>query len=94
MATNGFFRERPGPMPDNIETLMWDAWHRLWQLGVDHGDEREPNLLWNAELQQPMCIDFDCAKMVRDGEAEAWGKRSRARCPGGIGWRAGRAEGV
>ncbi|KAK8038361.1 metalloprotease-like protein [Apiospora phragmitis] len=33
----------------------------VWALGVDHNDERNDNLLWNAERQCVMLIDFDRA---------------------------------
>ncbi|KAH7302827.1 hypothetical protein B0I35DRAFT_342283, partial [Stachybotrys elegans] len=29
--------------------------------GVNHGDEHDANLLWNAERCSIMVIDFDCA---------------------------------
>ncbi|CAI6088947.1 unnamed protein product, partial [Clonostachys chloroleuca] len=40
-------------------------WHRssqaVWAEGVDHGDERDANLLWNAERRRVMIVDFDRA---------------------------------
>ncbi|KIH91736.1 hypothetical protein SPBR_01364 [Sporothrix brasiliensis 5110] len=53
-----------GPLPDNIGSLEYNAWVRLRQLGVEHGDERGPNLLWNAPLQRLMCIDFEWSKII------------------------------
>ncbi|KAK9366884.1 hypothetical protein V1509DRAFT_209364 [Lipomyces kononenkoae] len=35
----------------------------VWSEGVDHGDEREPNILWNKELRRVMLIDFDRAAL-------------------------------
>ncbi|CAK7217515.1 hypothetical protein SCUCBS95973_003181 [Sporothrix curviconia] len=52
------------PLPDNIESLEYNLWARLRQLGVDHGDEREPNVLWNAPQQVLMCIDFERSKIM------------------------------
>ncbi|OAA65404.1 hypothetical protein SPI_02191 [Niveomyces insectorum RCEF 264] len=52
------------PLPDNIDSLEYEAWAQLQQLGVDHGDERNPNLLWNAPLQRLMCIDFERSKII------------------------------
>lgn len=40
-------------------------WHRssqdVWAHGVDHCDERDANLLWNAERRRVMIVDFDRA---------------------------------
>ncbi|KAK8013717.1 hypothetical protein PG991_009310 [Apiospora marii] len=49
-----------------IETADLKAqWHRssrdVWAVGVDHRDERDANLLWNAERHRVMLIDFDRA---------------------------------
>jgi hypothetical protein len=35
----------------------------VWDEGVDHGDERDPNLLWNKERRRVMLIDFDRAAL-------------------------------
>ena len=35
----------------------------LWNEGVLHGDEREPNILWNEERRRIMLIDFDHATL-------------------------------
>ncbi|KAK9233862.1 hypothetical protein V1525DRAFT_115382 [Lipomyces kononenkoae] len=35
----------------------------VWSEGVDHGDEHEPNVLWNKELRRVMIIDFDRAAL-------------------------------
>ncbi|KAK9318807.1 hypothetical protein V1517DRAFT_334523 [Lipomyces orientalis] len=35
----------------------------VWSEGVDHGDEREPNILWNRERRRVMLIDFDRATL-------------------------------
>ncbi|CAK7222056.1 hypothetical protein SCUCBS95973_004711 [Sporothrix curviconia] len=53
-----------GPLPDNISSLVYNAWIQLRQLGVDHGDERHPNILWNAPLQRLMYIDFERATIT------------------------------
>ncbi|KJZ68727.1 hypothetical protein HIM_11879 [Hirsutella minnesotensis 3608] len=36
----------------------------VWAEGVDHGDEREPNLLWNDERRRIMLVDFDRAALL------------------------------
>ncbi|XP_044715987.1 Peptidase S28 [Hirsutella rhossiliensis] len=36
----------------------------VWAEGVDHGDEREPNLLWNDERRRVMLVDFDRANLL------------------------------
>ncbi|KAM4067380.1 metalloprotease-like protein [Hirsutella rhossiliensis] len=36
----------------------------VWSEGVDHGDEREPNLLWNDERRRVMLVDFDRANLL------------------------------
>jgi predicted Ser/Thr protein kinase len=33
-------------------------------MGVVHGDEREPNMLWNTERRRVMLIDFDRASFL------------------------------
>ncbi|KAL3965720.1 hypothetical protein ACCO45_000028 [Purpureocillium lilacinum] len=35
----------------------------VWAEGVYHGDERDPNLLWNNERRRVMLVDFDRAKL-------------------------------
>ncbi|EGU73987.1 hypothetical protein FOXB_15502 [Fusarium oxysporum f. sp. conglutinans Fo5176] len=35
----------------------------VWAEGVDHGDEREANRLWNDERRRVMLIDFDRATL-------------------------------
>ncbi|KJR81952.1 uncharacterized protein SPSK_03732 [Sporothrix schenckii 1099-18] len=58
------FSKAAKPMPGSITSLVSSLWFRLRQLGVDHGDEREPNLLWNARERQLVCIDFEWAKIA------------------------------
>ncbi|KAI8674491.1 hypothetical protein NCS57_00347000 [Fusarium keratoplasticum] len=36
----------------------------VWDEGVDHGDERNANRLWNDELRRVMLIDFDHATLL------------------------------
>ncbi|CAK7236182.1 hypothetical protein SBRCBS47491_009549 [Sporothrix bragantina] len=64
-AGEPMFSKAAGPMPDNIGSLEYDVWATLRQLGVQHGDEHEPNLLWNAAQRRLMCIDFEWAKLVQ-----------------------------
>jgi hypothetical protein len=35
----------------------------VWSEGVDHGDEPEPNILWNEDRRRVMLIDFDRAAL-------------------------------
>lgn len=37
----------------------------LGHVGVEHGDIRPPNMLWNKELDRPMLIDFDQARLIQ-----------------------------
>lgn len=52
------------PRLDDMDDRAEKAWAQLRQLGVRHGDQRAPNVVWNTELQRVMCIDF--------GMAEVW----------------------
>ncbi|EPE02629.1 phosphotransferase-like protein [Ophiostoma piceae UAMH 11346] len=45
----------------HVNELIYQAWHKLSALGVEHGDERAANLVWNEERQAVMCIDFGIA---------------------------------
>ena len=36
----------------------------VWAEGVNHGDNRDPNLLWNDERRRVMLIDFDRAALI------------------------------
>ncbi|EPE07414.1 phosphotransferase-like protein [Ophiostoma piceae UAMH 11346] len=50
------------PQPDQVdEEDMWQLEDLLRQHGVEHGDMRLANVLWNAEQQRPMVVDFDRA---------------------------------
>ena len=35
------------------------------RLGIEQGDIREPNILWNEELGRVMLIDFEFASVVQ-----------------------------
>ncbi|EPE06808.1 phosphotransferase-like protein [Ophiostoma piceae UAMH 11346] len=48
----------------DLGQLTQKAWAELRQLGVLHGDERDANVVWNAEQQRVMCIDFGEAELV------------------------------
>jgi hypothetical protein len=37
----------------------------VWKEGVNHGDESQPNILWNEERHRIMLIDFDRAALRR-----------------------------
>ena len=47
------------------------------QLGIDQGDLRLPNILWNEELRRIMLIDFDYGK-VQELSKDGTGKRALA----------------
>ncbi|KAH7108608.1 hypothetical protein B0J13DRAFT_682534 [Dactylonectria estremocensis] len=36
----------------------------VWAEGVDHGDERDANRLWNDERHRVMLVDFDHATLL------------------------------
>ncbi|KAH8652930.1 hypothetical protein BGZ61DRAFT_288867, partial [Ilyonectria robusta] len=36
----------------------------VWAEGVDHGDERDANRLWNDERRRVMLVDFDRATIL------------------------------
>ncbi|KAH8659462.1 hypothetical protein BGZ61DRAFT_499811 [Ilyonectria robusta] len=36
----------------------------VWAEGVDHGDERDANRLWNDERRRVMLVDFDHATLL------------------------------
>jgi len=45
----------------DLATEVRRSLQAVWAEGVDHGDERDDNLLWNTERQQVMIIDLDQA---------------------------------
>ncbi|OAA41278.1 hypothetical protein NOR_05356 [Metarhizium rileyi] len=50
----------------------------IYENGVDHGDKREPNLLWNAERRRVMVIDFDQATVMPPPRHKRLAKLSKA----------------
>lgn len=48
----------------NLAAEMGRCLKAVWAEGVKHWDERDDNLLWNAERARVMLIDFDCATLV------------------------------
>jgi len=49
----------------------------VWSEGVDHGDEREPNMLWSEERRRVMLVDFDRAALLPAVKHEQVSKLSR-----------------
>ncbi|KAF5120875.1 hypothetical protein E5D57_013211 [Metarhizium anisopliae] len=47
----------------NLATELRRSLQAVWAEGVDHGDERGDNQLWNEERRQVMIIDFDRATL-------------------------------
>ena len=39
--------------------------HEIRKAGVEQGDERDPNFLWNEEIQRLVLIDFERAKLLQ-----------------------------
>lgn len=50
-------------LPD-LATELHRSSQAVWAEGVNHGDERDNNQLWNEERQQVMVIDFDRATFL------------------------------
>ncbi|OAA60596.1 hypothetical protein SPI_05720 [Niveomyces insectorum RCEF 264] len=71
----------PTPAPAEVHRQTAALWQRLHELGIDHGDERAPNTVWNARLGRLMCIDFDWAQIraepARDEAEPTAAKRQR-----------------
>ena len=57
----------------DVEIQVRNVWSQLEQLGINHGDERESNAVWKAELGRVMCIDFDWARVDQKHEMESGG---------------------
>ena len=49
----------------DLATEVRRSLQAVWVEGVDHGDERDDNHLWNKERKQVMVIDFDQAVVRR-----------------------------
>ncbi|TPX24673.1 hypothetical protein DIZ76_010107 [Coccidioides immitis] len=46
-------------MPDDtIQSAISRSTRKIQSLGVEHGDLRLPNILWNEELKEALTIDF------------------------------------
>ena len=43
----------------NLPEEIYRTSRALWQVGVFHGGERRPTMLWNEERRRVMYIDFD-----------------------------------
>ncbi|XP_044715978.1 ATP-dependent DNA helicase PIF1 [Hirsutella rhossiliensis] len=84
---------RGGGVPDLAAEVRRSS-QAVWAEGVDHGDEREPNLLWNDERRRVMLVDFDRANLLpapkhkqlfhlsrdkRKRQRDGFGARSRKR---------------
>ncbi|KAJ4312111.1 hypothetical protein N0V84_010089 [Fusarium piperis] len=58
-------RETKGPVATNLPAEVQRSSRDIWAEGVNHGDERDANRLWNDERHRVMIIDFDHAALVR-----------------------------
>ncbi len=50
----------------------------VWDEGVNHGDMRDPNILWNEECRRVMIIDFD---RLPSGRPSSTSNKRRCRVP-------------
>ncbi|ROT38612.1 hypothetical protein SODALDRAFT_311485 [Sodiomyces alkalinus F11] len=48
----------------NVEAEVRRSSQAVWAEGVDHGDERDANRLWNNERRRVMLVDFDRATLL------------------------------
>ena len=48
----------------NLQEEVEQSLKELYSEGVAHGDARHANMLWNAEQQRVMLVDFDCASFL------------------------------
>ncbi|OAA34680.1 hypothetical protein ISF_10003 [Cordyceps fumosorosea ARSEF 2679] len=62
----------------NLEWEVQRSIQTIYENGVDHQDEREPNLLWNAERCRVMVIDFDQATVLPQPKHKRLSKLSKA----------------
>ncbi|KAM3552241.1 hypothetical protein MY1884_003652 [Beauveria asiatica] len=64
--------------PSNLEWEVQRSIQTIYENGVNHQDEREPNLLWNAERCRVMVIDFDQATVLPPPKHKRLSKLSKA----------------
>ncbi|OAA45720.1 hypothetical protein ISF_09588 [Cordyceps fumosorosea ARSEF 2679] len=62
----------------NLEREVQRSIQTIYEHGVNHQDEREPNLLWNAERCRVMVIDFDQATFLPPPKHKRLSKLSKA----------------
>ncbi|KAG7120275.1 hypothetical protein HYQ46_006664 [Verticillium longisporum] len=54
-----------GAAPANLLAEVRRSSQDVWAKGIDHGDERDANRLWNDERRRVMLVDFDHATPPR-----------------------------
>ncbi|KGQ04675.1 hypothetical protein BBAD15_g10076 [Beauveria bassiana D1-5] len=64
MSWGGLLAKEAVPSYLNLKEEVRRSSQAVYRNGVDHGDERAPNLLWNAERRRVMVIDFDRAALL------------------------------
>ncbi|KAM3537014.1 hypothetical protein ARSEF1564_010059 [Beauveria bassiana] len=64
MSWGGLLAKEALPSYLNLKEEVRRSSHAVYKNGVDHGDERAPNQLWNAERHRVMVIDFDRAALL------------------------------
>lgn len=62
----------------NLGSEVHRSTQTIYKNGVNHHDEREPNLLWNVERCRVMVIDFDQATVLPPLEHKRLTKLSKA----------------
>ncbi|KAH8715381.1 hypothetical protein HC256_004207 [Beauveria bassiana] len=68
-------------MDTTLSNLEWEVQRSIqtiYENGVNHQDEREPNLLWNAELCRVMVVDFDQSTVLPPPKHKRLSKLSEA----------------
>ncbi|EFX06344.1 hypothetical protein CMQ_6665 [Grosmannia clavigera kw1407] len=86
-------RDRPVPTTETLQQLAHQAWFQLAATGIEHGDEREANMVWNEERQRMMCIDFDRAWIVKPKTKKGRGSRETGETDERL-WKKQRLHGV
>ncbi|KAH8721009.1 hypothetical protein HC256_001386 [Beauveria bassiana] len=64
MSWGGLLAKEAVPSYLNLKEEVRRSSQAVYRNGVDHGDERAPNQLWNAERRRVMLIDFDRAALL------------------------------
>ncbi|PQK17998.1 hypothetical protein BB8028_0009g01920 [Beauveria bassiana] len=68
MSWGGLLAKEAVPSYLNLKEEVRRSSQAVYRNGVDHGDERAPNQLWNAERRRVMLIDFDRAALLPESQ--------------------------